>query len=413
MTDYSTVHVYTHEKAKYEGQELGPAVVSFIHSLKIAARCVVFRGVEGCYENGSLVTQRIVELSYHMPLVIEILLPSEEVPRVLEKLKPMVSDGIITLSKIEVVSFQAPRSILPPHLLVRDVMTSKPIFAHTDFSVRTAVELMMDYQLKSLPVVDKHHHLEGMVTQSDLVERAGMPSRFGLFARLGEEELEGWLTKMDHTPLASIMTKNPQAVREDHRVAEAIHLMVRKNLKRLPVVDAQGTLRGVISRIDTLKALSASASQDASDLVQEGKPPAAHVVRDLTARESVSLSPELHLKIAIDKLGKLNVQRAAVTDDQGKLIGLITDSLILKALDSAASPFHPWKQYRTHGGSDITVKEIMERNVVSVTEDTPIEEVLRVFVERGFKRIPVVDQDGTFKGLLRRDSLLTELSYRV
>jgi len=413
MTEYTTIRVYTHEKAKYEGQELAPAVVSFIHSLKIAARCAVFRGVEGCYENGSLVTQRIVELSYNMPLIIDILLPTEEVSRVLELLKPMVIDGIVALSKTEVVSFQTPRSILPPHLLVRDVMTPKPIFAHTDFSVRAAVELMMDYQLKALPVVDKSHRLVGMVTQSDLIERAGMPSRFGLFAALAEEDLERWLTKIDGTSMESIMTKKPQAVREDHRVAEAIHVMVRKNLKRLPVVDAQGTLRGVISRIDTLKTLSASAFHGASQPSEAVNLPAAHFVRDLTVRESASLSPELTLKMAIDSLGKLNVQRAAVVDPTGKLIGLVTDSLIVKALDSVASPFHPWKKYRTHGGADLKIKEIMERNVVTVTEDTPIEDALRLFVERGFKRLPVIDPDGTFKGMIRRDSLLIELSHRV
>lgn len=413
MTEYATLRIYTNEKAKYEGKELAAAVVSYIHSLKIAARCAVLRGTEGCYENGSMVTQRIVELSYTMPLIIDILLPAGEADSVLERLTAMVTDGIVSVSKTEVVSFRSPRSMLPPHLLVRDVMTSKPIFAHTDLSIRAAVELMMDYQLKSLPVVDKDHRVAGIVTQSDLVRRSGMPARLGLFAAVPEDALERWLAEAEDTRLDAIMTEKPEVVREDHRAAEALHLMVRKNLKRLPVVDAQFSLQGMVSRIDMLRALSASVSPAHAAMVEPAERAPIHTARDIAARDIAAFSPDLTLKGAIDKLNELGSQRVAVTDRQGKLVGLVTDSMLLKALDTVGSLFHPIKKIRRRGGSDLTIDKIMERNVVSVGEDTPIEEVLRLFVERGFKRIPVVDQDGTFKGMIRRDSVLADLSHRV
>jgi CBS domain-containing protein len=53
-----------------------------------------------------------------------------------------------------------------------------------------------------------------------------------------------------------------------------------------------------------------------------------------------------------------------------------------------------------------SVGDVMKTGVVTVGEDTPLEEVVRIMVEKGIKRIPVVDPDGTFRGILGRDALL-------
>jgi len=72
---YNVIEIFTSEEAKYGGQSLYSAVVQYISRLKIAARCVVSRGIEGCYENGEMATQHILVLSYNMPVKIEIILP--------------------------------------------------------------------------------------------------------------------------------------------------------------------------------------------------------------------------------------------------------------------------------------------------------------------------------------------------
>ena len=48
----------------------------------------------------------------------------------------------------------------------------------------------------------------------------------------------------------------------------------------------------------------------------------------------------------------------------------------------------------------------MIRDVVTVCEDTPIAEAIRLMVEKGLKRLPVLDAQGLFKGMVSRDSLL-------
>ena len=410
MTEYTTIKVYTNERARYEGKELGPAIVSYIRSLKIAARCVVLRGIEGCYENGEAVTNRMIELSYDMPLIIEMLLPAAESAAVIQKLESMVTDGIVSVSPAEVTSFRAPSSLLPHHLLVRDMMTPRPIDGHENFSVRVAVELLLDNQLKSLPIVDDRGLVLGIVTQCDLMKRAGMPLRLGLLRSLPEDDLAAWLAKAEGLKVTEVMTPKPQTVREDHKAAEAIHLMVHEKLKRLPVVDAKGKLCGMVSRIDVLKALSPKpgVSVEATPLPSFSEHP--RLVRDIAARDRLVMRSDTSLRTAIDLLAQDETQRAVVVDEEGRLLGLITDAMLVKAVDRASSGFFLLRRRAARRAGMLKVADIMERDIVSVTEETPIDEAIRLMTERGFKRLPVIDSEHRFSGMIRRDSVLIALS---
>ena len=55
-----------------------------------------------------------------------------------------------------------------------------------------------------------------------------------------------------------------------------------------------------------------------------------------------------------------------------------------------------------------TAKEIMTRDVVTVTEDTPVAEVARIFLERGFNGLPVVSEDGEVLGVVTNSDLVDQ-----
>ena len=48
----------------------------------------------------------------------------------------------------------------------------------------------------------------------------------------------------------------------------------------------------------------------------------------------------------------------------------------------------------------------MNTNIVTVQEDAPINEAIRLMLDRAIKRLPVVDSEGKYKGMVSRDSLL-------
>ena len=83
MLNYKAIEIFTSEEARYRKKPVADAVMQYIKDLKIAARCIVTRGVAGCYESGEVATSRIVILSFNMPIRIYIVLPAAETERVL------------------------------------------------------------------------------------------------------------------------------------------------------------------------------------------------------------------------------------------------------------------------------------------------------------------------------------------
>jgi len=408
MIDYAVIRVYTREGARFEGREAASAIVSFVHSLRLSARCTVLRGVEGCYESGELASSHIVDLSHDMPLVVDIVLPAAEAEALVSRLAAMVSDGVVALLPAEVRSFRSPRRLFPRNLLVADAMTRKPVVARPDYSARTLAELLLDHRLKALPVADEGGGLAGIVTQGDLMRRAGMPIRVGLLRAIPADRREKWLEEAEGIAVGKIMTPSPRCLREDQRLAEAVHLMAREKLKRLPVVDASRRIVGMLSRIDLLSAIAESKARgrEEGDAAAElGEP---RFVRDVTDRELLTLRPGTGLREAVTALAKASLQRAAVVDERGVLLGLVSDDILIEAMDEK-KPGGVLARFLGRGGAG-GVGEIMLRSPASVREDSSLDEALALMTERGFKRVPVVDEGGVFRGMLRRDAVLLALS---
>jgi CBS-domain-containing membrane protein len=405
MEDYSIIRVYASEKSRYEGKDLSLAVLSYVKSLRIAARCVVLRGVGGCYESGETTTTRIVELSSDLPLVIEIVLPRADERRVLERLDAMVLDGLVAVIPAAVSSHRTAASLVPRNLRVRDVMTRNPVCAHADFPARSAAELLFDASFKALPVVDLDKRCVGILTQGDLMARAGMPARLGLMSLLPERERERWLASCEGLRCEKVMTPSPTTVREDSRLADAIKLMNKRGLKRLPVLDDRGAVTGMLSRIDILRAIAMTEEPEApaeapTEVSRAGR------VGELGDRDAFSLRDSLGLKAAIDALVANGRQRAAVVDGEGRLVGIVTDRILMRELGGQIGgrlAFGPGRRARRAARP---ISGIMERGLKVATEGMSVYEALRLMAEYGLKRLPIVDEKGAFRGMIGRDSIL-------
>jgi PII-like signaling protein len=94
---YAVIEIFTSEQARSKGhQHLYEEIAHMVAKEDSRARCVVTRAVAGCYEDGEIASHRVLDLSYNMPLKIEIILPACDLDRMLERLRDMVSDGIVT-----------------------------------------------------------------------------------------------------------------------------------------------------------------------------------------------------------------------------------------------------------------------------------------------------------------------------
>ena len=114
-----------------------------------------------------------------------------------------------------------------------------------------------------------------------------------------------------------------------------------------------------------------------------------------------------------------DIQRVAVVDASGKLLGLISDHDLLRLFsghkvgvwDRIASKLTFTDMGKRH--KDVvdqarkkTAGEIMKTDLVTIREEAHIDEAVRLMTAKEIKRLPVVDADGKFKGMVSRDSLL-------
>jgi len=139
---------------------------------------------------------------------------------------------------------------------VRDIMTTDPVKVTADTRLKEAARLMVHHRVSGLPVVDEGGKLIGILSEGDFIRReAGRDRPHGvslLDAVFGEGELQ----PVGAETVAEVMTRSVVTITPEATVGEAARVMGRRNVKRLPVVDLEGELIGIVSRADVVGAFT-------------------------------------------------------------------------------------------------------------------------------------------------------------
>jgi CBS domain-containing protein len=419
MLNYKAIEIFTSEEARYRGKPVVDAVLQYVRGLKIAARCIVTRGIAGCYESGELATGLLEVLSFNMPLRIYIVIPALEADRVLDGLNGMLDEGIVALHDLNVLSHRAHNAFFPRQLMVRDVMTPEPKSVATTTPLNDAARLLLSSIFTGLPVVDERGRPIGVITQGDLIRKGGLPLRLGLLAESDRDRRESILDHLSARQAADVMTSPIVMIAEDRPLAEAVDLMLAREVKRLPVVDASGRLTGMLSRLDVFRTVMREAPDWNTFQAQKIEVKRLKRVSDILRRDTHTVSPETTLAEVMRVIDRNDIQRVAVVDGEGRLLGLISDRDLLRyfrpeqegiwhLLAKVKHPFKP-DACRTDMQrclAETSAAAVMTTELITVREEMLIEEAIKPMIEKGLKRLPVVDAAGRFKGMISRDSLL-------
>ena len=136
---------------------------------------------------------------------------------------------------------------------VKDVMTTHVVSVTADASFRTMAAALREHRVSAFPVLDDDGKVIGVVSEADMLakealesEPQGMPGMIaGILRRREHEKARG-------TTAGELMTSPPVTVHPDDTLERAARLMYTRKVKRLPVVDANGHLVGIIGRADLL-----------------------------------------------------------------------------------------------------------------------------------------------------------------
>lgn len=420
MLQYRTIEIFTSEEARWRGKSLNVAIMHYVRDLKIAARCLVTRAIDGCYENGEVATWRLEALSYNMPLHIVIVLPASALDRVLPEIEAMVTDGIVAVHHLNVISHKTRKSMLPRHTRVRDIMTAQPSKVALTTPLDEVARLLLSSVFTGLPVVDENDRPRGIISQGDLINKAGLPMRIGLLAASNGDKLAAILAALAGKKAEEVMTRPAVLIEEERLASEAVDLMLESRVKRLPVVDGGGRLVGMLSRIDIFHAIMKEAPDWKTFQEQHVEIGNLRLVADIMRRDTRTVRPDTSVEEVIRIIDANDIQRVAVVDQDGRFLGLISDRDLLVIF----SPAHYdgiWNYFVskvpfTERGRKCrefrellrakSAAEVMNTRIVTVEENVPIDEAIRLMTEKGLKRLPVLDPQGTFKGMINRDSLL-------
>jgi CBS domain-containing protein len=141
---------------------------------------------------------------------------------------------------------------------VSDIMTRNIQTLSGDCAVAQALALLRERGISGLPVVDNHGKLVGMFTEKDVL-RVILPSYVSQAGSFSYEDspqtIKNKVARLETLKVIDIMRGAVVHVLPETSIFEVAHLMLTQNARRIPIVDREGRLEGIVGRADVLTAL--------------------------------------------------------------------------------------------------------------------------------------------------------------
>jgi CBS domain-containing protein len=414
--------IYLGETDRYHHQSLHMALIEMFRREGVSGATVT-TGVAGFGASSLIHTSAILRLSMDMPVVITVVDRSERIDRIMGKVREMAPHALVTIHEVEVLQSGAPFKEGLPDVKVSEVMRREAATVRPDSAITEVVELLLDKDFTAVPVVDNQGKVVGVVSDNDLLTRGDMNVTISLKRATDAEfvrELHASLENPSHK-VSEIMTHEVVTTTPDTILGRAARLMVEKRLKRLPVIDSEGKLVGILGRLDILNTIAAV------HLPQWH--PAAHVigsqatVADVMDREVPQVHESASIEEVFDLLVSASHKRVVVIDDKKHVAGIIADSDLIARVSRESWPGVlevlaskvPFKKVSSAAQQHLqrlrarTARELMTREVVTVRDIMPVASALVLSAERRVKRLPVVNANGELIGIVGRTEMMRAL----
>ncbi len=274
---------------------------------------------------------------------------------------------------------------------VADCMQSDVVYISVPGTREDVLQIMAEKQINGIPVVKKGTKtLVGMVTRSDL------------------------LRKTDETQLAMLMVRNPLTATPRTRIKTVAKMMLEKGFRRVPVVDKE-ELVGLVTVPDILGAVL-----EESEKYQDA------MVKDYMRTQITAVWEETPLPFTYMIMEMAGKNALVLMNEGGAVTGMITVSDYIRLSEVSVED----NVSKTYSGTDsavewgwtskdflvvtkkllrlpnVPVKEVMTKNIISVSEVTTIPECVRVFRKNDIDQAPVLSATSSLIGMIEDTDLL-------
>ena len=139
-------------------------------------------------------------------------------------------------------------------MLVKDFMIKDVFVMEKNESLKALLELMVEKKIGGVPVVDKDNKLAGIISDGDVL-RALKPTTYVGYYYFFKEELDDNLLEEANLPIKKLMRKRVVTIDENADMEEALKLLASHHFKKIPVINENKEVVGIISRGDMIKKL--------------------------------------------------------------------------------------------------------------------------------------------------------------
>lgn len=407
MTDVELIRIFMGESAQKAGKPAHELIVEEARKRGMAG-VTVTRGFMGFGASSFVHTAKILRLSEDLPVVVEIVDIPDRVADFLPVLEDIVEEGTVLVLK--------GRAVMHCPMRIRDVMSREVVTVEPGTPASQVARLLLHKGVKAAPVIDKNR-IVGIITGGDLLQRASMDLRLELQTQLSAEMQDEHFQLLQTKGLAArdIMTSPAQTINVKTNLSQALARMTGKDIKRLPVVDDDGKLMGIVSRVDVLRSISRAAA--ITESIPELPQSLGLTAGEVMFQQVPTASPESPLTQVLEQILATPLRRVVVVDRDMKVLGIVVDGDILARLSrqkktgllgsliSALS-----SSAKLPAGIEGSAREAMNNEVLTVLPEAQLTDVIRIMVDKGVKRLVVVDSEKRLQGIIDREVVMRALA---
>jgi CBS-domain-containing membrane protein len=345
-----TLTIYIGESDQWRGTSLYIAIIQYLREQGCAGATVT-RAIAGYGAGAKLHTNQGWQWLSDAPVIIHVIDQPDRLRRLLPHLQEMISGGLMTLHEVEVLKYTYVRVHgIPTHLPVRSIMEPAVTSCKPTTSINTVIDLLLDAPFRALPVIDDQKRLQGIISTGDLINAAIFPMRRGLLRK---------------------------ALELDAQSAEAIETPLEQ-AKRLTMT-----------------------------------------AQDVMNRQVRTVGPDTPVREVASLMIDTGLRRLPVVSSDRVLLGMITraDMLQVVVTSPLMSPDASSKTQPLRGDVEDRGKPPQQRpigdytspDVTTVSEQTPLHEVIDALVLSPFKRVVVVDEEQHVMGIISDVDVLAQI----